>query len=119
VLFASTHQDEQAVAKQKEEKSRLRESVNKRVTVGITIRTTTLRRQPRSNRDGTTDGLTRLTNAKFTDAEGNTAHGTQIRVRIERESVLADMSPSSRERFDTRSGVHGRFVFDERGRFAN
>jgi len=101
VLFASTHQDEQAVAKQKEEISLRESGEQRRYSWDYDPNYELYAANLDQIRDGTTDGLTRLTNAEGYDAEGNySPDGTQIVFASNREAYSRDMSPVEQERFD-------------------
>ncbi|MCM2369292.1 M20/M25/M40 family metallo-hydrolase [Aporhodopirellula aestuarii] len=101
VLFASTHGDGQSEVKQQEEIALRESGKQRRYSWDYDPSYELYAADLDQIKDGTTDGLTRLTNAEGYDAEGSySPNGKQIVFASNREAYLRELTPREKELFD-------------------
>ncbi len=101
VLFASTHEDAESKAKQQEEIELRNSGKQRRYSWDYDPNYEIYAAKLDEIQDGTTDGLTRLTNAKGYDAEGSySPDGTQIVFASNREAYSRELTTREQEQFD-------------------
>ncbi|EMI57308.1 M28 family peptidase [Rhodopirellula sallentina] len=102
VLFASTHEDEKAVAKQEEEIALRESGKQRRYSWDYDPNYELYAADLDAIEEGTTEGLRRLTDAKGYDAEGSySPDGSLIVFASNREAYRRELTPREKEQFET------------------